>query len=45
MIVVDASVVLDVVLMQTEGANALERRLLRPRQRLLCPHLLDAGVA
>jgi len=44
MIVVDASVVLD-VLLRTEAAEALEARMLSPAESMCAPHLLDIEVA
>ncbi len=44
MIVVDASVVLE-VLLRTEAAEALEARILNPAESLCAPHLLDIEVA
>lgn len=44
MIVVDASVVLE-VLLRTEAAEALEARMLNPAESLCAPHLLDIEVA
>jgi predicted nucleic acid-binding protein len=44
MIVVDASVVLE-VLLRTEAAEALEERMLNPAESMCAPHLLDIEVA
>jgi len=44
MIVVDASVMLD-LLLRTDAAAAIERRLFEPRELMACPHLLDVEVA
>ena len=44
MIVVDASVVLE-VLLRTPDASLIERRILAPREPLYAPHLLDVEVA
>jgi predicted nucleic acid-binding protein len=43
-IVVDASVAIE-ILLGTEEAARLRGRVLRPRQSLHCPHLLDVEVA
>jgi len=42
--VVDASVVLE-MLLRTEAAEAIERRMLIPTESLCAPHLLDVEVA
>jgi predicted nucleic acid-binding protein len=44
MIVVDASALLE-ALLRTPAAKAVERWLLRPRQTLHAPHLIDVEVA
>ena len=44
MIVVDASVVLE-VLLRTGAAEALEARMLNPTESMCAPHLLDIEVA